>query len=112
MRPIGFEQLRYARSKVAGRHSAWQACPLPLAKPVWHASCIFGGVVDHHRKQKRLILSHVKHAAYRKIPFAPKVAFTARLGIGGDERHEQRTVLDLLADRRVPGVPTAHITLS
>ena len=68
-------------NKAIGARARGKARPLPLAKPVRHARSIFGRVIYHYRKQKRMILCHVQYPADRQIPFATEVAFRARIGI-------------------------------
>jgi hypothetical protein len=43
-------------------------------------------------------------ALRRQFPFQPKVTFEPRLCVGGDNRHEQLTLLNLPAKFRIPRV--------
>jgi len=97
--------------KFGGRHAGRQPSPLALAKSLRYASCRFRRIVDDHWQQERLVLRHIQHAVHCKIPFARKIAFAPRLGIGGDQRYKQRSSLDLLADRRFPRISAAQIAL-
>src|SRR4029079_1949155 len=54
---------------------------------------------------------HQVRALDRELPLQPEVALAARIRVRRDERDEQRALADLLADRRVPGVPAAELVL-
>jgi hypothetical protein len=46
-----------------------------------------------------------------ELPLEPKIPFVTRVRVARDHRNEQRAALDLLADRRIPGIATAKFTL-
>jgi hypothetical protein len=50
-------------------------------------------------------------AIHRQLPFQAEVAFGARVGVRGDDRHEQAAVMDLLADLVIPDIPAAQLAL-
>jgi hypothetical protein len=50
-------------------------------------------------------------ALISKVPLKAEIAFMPRGRVGGNDRNEQRAVLDLAPDLLIPGVPTAQLTL-
>ena len=44
-------------------------------------------------------------------PLQSEIAFQARLGALGDDRHEQSAVLDLLSNLLIPGIPSPQLAL-
>src|SRR6202142_861864 len=46
-----------------------------------------------------------------QMPLEPEIALVARLGARGDDRHEQRALLDLPADLLVPRIAAAPLAL-
>jgi hypothetical protein len=50
-------------------------------------------------------------ALIRKIPFQPEITLMPRSGVRGDDRDEQRTVVDLAPDLLVPDVSTTQLAL-
>ena len=46
-----------------------------------------------------------------EVPLVPKIALEPLLGMLGDDRNEQRAVVDLAADFLVPRVPAPQLAL-
>jgi len=46
-----------------------------------------------------------------ELPLEPKIPLGPIMGGVRDQRNEQRTGFDLLADRGIPGVPAAQLAL-
>jgi hypothetical protein len=67
--------------------------------------------VDDDRQEEGLLLGHVVGTLNRELPFVPEVALEALLRVPGDDRNEQRAVVDLAADLLVPGVPASQLAL-
>ena len=53
-------------------------------------------------------MRHVQHAPRGEVPFAAEVTLGSRIGVRRDHRNEQRAVVDLLLDLRIPGVAPAQ----
>ncbi|MSU49042.1 MAG: hypothetical protein EXS37_08155, partial [Opitutus sp.] len=71
-------------------------------KTIRHQRVGFAGVVDDDRQEKGDAGRDAHRALGGEFPFEPKVALVPRLGVGGDDRHQQHALLDLSADLRVP----------
>lgn len=69
------------------------------------------GRVDDDGHEERLALGHEVRAVLGQFPFEAEVAFEPRLGVGGDDGHEERAVGDLPADFAIPRVATAQLAL-
>ncbi|HEY5307760.1 MAG TPA: hypothetical protein VIK97_04570, partial [Casimicrobiaceae bacterium] len=48
---------------------------------------------------------------YGEFPLQTEIPLFAGLRVGRDDRHEQRTFLDLSANGRIPGVAPAQLAL-
>ena len=95
------------RRRVAAR----QARPLQFAESVRDAFVRLRRAVDDDREQEGLVRRDQVGAIDRQLPLEPEVAFDAIMGIRGDDREEQGAGFDVLANRGVPGVPTAQLAL-
>jgi len=82
---------------------------VPLAESLGHARALLRRRIDHDRKQERPVVRHLQRAIHCQTPFKPEVTLAARLGVGGDDRHEQRAIADLLTDAVVPGISAAQL---
>jgi hypothetical protein len=85
--------------------------PLHLAKLIRHFRRGIGRRVDHHRQQKRLFRRHQSRALHGQQPLQPKIPFEPRLRAGRNHRHEQRALLDLLPDLRIPRIAADQFVL-
>src|SRR5688572_1142518 len=85
--------------------------PLPLSKAIRDTRDRLRRFVDHYGHHERLIVGHVERALYSQVPLATEISFAARVRVSRDDRNEQRAVLDLLADRCIPGISPAQLTL-
>ncbi len=109
VRLLARQQSSRALGESPGILASRQARPLPLAKSVGDPGRGIRSVVDHHRQQERLVVGHQVRAVDRELPFQAEVTFAARLRVLRDDRHEERALLDLLADRGIPRVAAAQL---
>ncbi len=68
-------------------------------------------VVDDDREQECLVGSQKVRTIDREFPFKTEVALDPGMRILRDDRDEERTGLDLPADRGIPGVPASQVAL-
>src|SRR5215469_13442702 len=88
-----------------------QARPLHPPEAVRHVRARVACTIDDDRNQKDYALGHVTSAFDRQPPLAAEVALVTGVRVGRNDRHEEGTVVDLLADLVVPGVTAAQLTL-
>ena len=80
-------------------------------KPFGHGSASFLGTVDRDRDDECPLLCHVVCAFDGKIPLVTKVAFVPIFRMPRDDRYEQATSVDSLADLNIPRVAAAQFAL-
>ena len=68
----------------------------------------FGRVVHHDGRDERHALGHQVRALGSEFPFEAEVALAALLRVCGNNRDEERAVLDLAADFLVPHIAAAE----
>ena len=88
-----------------------QAHPLDSHERLRNVAPGLGHGVDRDGHYKHLVARHQVSPLVGKAPLESEVALVALKGIGRDEGHEERTVLDLPADPLVPEVPSPKVTL-
>ena len=72
---------------------------------------MFRDAVDDDRYEERLDLSHVVRPIDGEFPLPAEVAFEPLVRVLGDDRNEQRAVVDLLEDGSVRGIPAPQLAL-
>src|SRR5215469_14488478 len=101
---LGRQEVLNARDECGRCMAVMCVRPLHFAKAVRYAGgCVFR-VVDYDRDQERNVLGHVTGTFYCQPPLTTKIPFLTGVRVRGDDRHEQCTVMDLLANLAVPGV--------
>ena len=88
---------------------AGQARPLDFPETIRHSRGRLRCGVDDHWNEKGHVLRHVARALDGQPPLPAEVALLAGIGMRGDHRHEERTVMNLLANLPVPGVPATQL---
>ena len=91
--------------------SVRQTRPLHLAEAVRYVRARVARVIDDDRNQKGYALGHVTSAFDRQPPLAAEVALMTSVRVGGDDRYEEGAIVDLLANRAIPGIPAAKLAL-
>ncbi len=87
---------------------AGEARPLHAHKLGWHDGAVFLGVVDRDGRDEGHAFGEQVRLLDGKFPFEAEVALLARLRVRRDERHEERAVVNLLANFCVPRVPATQ----
>ena len=67
--------------------------------------------VNNDRQQERAFDRHQVRALDRESPFEPKIALEPLLRVLGDQRNEERAVVDLAPDLLIPDVTAAQLAL-
>jgi hypothetical protein len=101
---------QYVLHERGRRLAVRQTHPLHFAEPLGNPVVGVGCAINDHRNQKRAVRGHKVGAIHSELPFEPKVALGARVRIAGNQRNEQRAILDLPADGIIPGISTAQFT--
>jgi hypothetical protein len=78
---------------------------------VRHVCILLTRIVNDYRNEKCNTIGHQVGALDCQPPLQPEITLKTRLGIGRDDRQEQRTVLDLLSDLPIPSIATAQFAL-
>jgi hypothetical protein len=97
--------------KCGRRLPAGQTGPLQFPELFRDRRISFGGTVDDDWNEECPVFSHVPGAFDRQSPFTTEVALEPLVRMLRDDRNEQRTVVDLLADGSVPSLATSQLAL-
>ena len=105
------EQPPHMLDKCGLRLPAGKTCPLQFPEFFRDGAIAVGGTVYDDWDEERFVVSHVAGAFNRESPFTTEVSLEPLVRMLGDDRNEQRTVVDLLADGSVPGIAASQLDL-
>ena len=88
-----------------------EARPLHRSERVRHKGLLIACTVNDDRHEERLLLGHMVCTFDGELPFVAKIALEPLLGVLGDNRNEQSTVVDLVPDLLIPCVPGPQLAL-
>jgi hypothetical protein len=81
------------------------------SKEVRNNRLAIAGAVDDNRHEEGFLLGHVVGALDGELPFPSEIALKPLLRMLGDDRNEQRAVVDLAPNLLVPEVPASQLAL-
>ena len=92
-------------------HVAVQPGPLHFGERVRHVRLAVARRIDHDRQQERPAFRHEVRALVGEPPFQSEIPLGARLRSRRNHRREQRSLLYLLADLRIPRIAADEFAL-
>jgi hypothetical protein len=88
-----------------------QSRPLNLAESIRYPGRRIRRAVDHNREQEGDVLRHVGGTIHGQFPFPTEVPFPTSVRVSGNDRNEERAIVNLLSNLMVPSIATAQLAL-